>query len=95
MVPVSLHYSFIFEDPILGYLQIVPPGEPISAAVWLAIVFCSRCCSDETRAWIDAILILSNSFYARPAMVRYRVGTKNIVGLGELGLEQAIKRSNA
>ena len=25
-------------------------------------------------------------------MVRSRVGTKNIVGLGELGLEQAIKR---
>src|ERR1700722_1193969 len=30
--------------------------------------------------------------YAHPAMVRSRVGTKNIVGLGELGLEQAIKR---
>jgi hypothetical protein len=34
----------------LGTSRSCPRANSINDAVWLAIVFASRCCSDETRA---------------------------------------------
>lgn len=62
----------------------------ISAAVWLAIVCFSRCCSDDTRAYIAAIFMNASPCWLR-ANEALSSGHQNVVRLGELILAQAIK----
>ncbi len=42
--------AVVFEDPGLRHLEVEGLANSINAAVWLAIVCASRCCSEETRA---------------------------------------------
>ena len=60
----------------------------INEAVWLAIVFSSRCCSDETLAYIAAMLILG---LLDPPEGALATRHQNFVGLRELWLEQTIR----
>ena len=61
----------------------------ISADVWLAIVCCSRCCADDTRAYITAILMDASPCWLRTSDA-LSSGHQNVVRLRELTLAQAI-----
>ena len=43
--------AFVLDHPVIGYsVALLRVRTSISAAVWLAIVFSSFCCSEETLA---------------------------------------------